>query len=80
MKKAVVHGVEKTWQTIASHGESGDKPWDHEINLYKRDIMMHSAQLSDNVDADTKAEAIRKIGHLAYVGKVYDRPGIYDAL
>ncbi len=70
VRKAVREGVEKTWQTIASHGEYGDKPWDHETNLYKRDIMMHSMQLTaDNVDAETKADSIRKIGHLAYTGK-----------
>ncbi|XP_072051632.1 armadillo-like helical domain-containing protein 2 [Amphiura filiformis] len=68
MRKAVREGVEKTWQTIASHGESGDKPWDHENNLYKRDIMMHSVHLAEYADAETKAEALRKIGHLAYTG------------
>ena len=78
VRKRVREGVENAWQTIASHGESGDKPWDHEANLYKRDMMMYSMQLEDNADAECKAEAIKKIGHLSYTGICRSFPAGYS--
>ncbi|XP_071962367.1 armadillo-like helical domain-containing protein 2 [Antedon mediterranea] len=65
--KKVVQSVEKTWQHLASHAEQGNA-WDNETNLYKRGILMNAQILSDRVDVDTKIEALKKIGHLAYTG------------
>ncbi|XP_071797104.1 armadillo-like helical domain-containing protein 2 [Asterias amurensis] len=68
MRRVFVESVEKTWHTLASHGEAGEQPWDEEPNLYKKDIMMCASQLRDGVDVDVKVQAIRKMGHLAYTG------------
>ncbi|XP_033117842.1 armadillo-like helical domain-containing protein 2 [Anneissia japonica] len=66
--KKVVQSVEKTWQNLASHAEQSSNAWDNEQNLYKRGILMNIHFLTDRVDVDTKIEALRKIGHLAYTG------------
>ena len=67
--RRVFESVEKTWHTLASHGEVGDHPWEDEPNLYKRDIMMCASHLAEGVDIDVKMEAVRKMGHLAYTGR-----------
>ncbi len=73
--RRVFESVEKTWHTLASHGETGEQPWDEEPNLYKKDIMMCASQLRDGVDVDVKIQAIRKMGHLAYTGECIGQYG-----
>lgn len=69
VRRAVVQGVEKTWHTLASHGEGwGDNQWDNETNRYKREILMTAKDLALGTDPDTMVEAIGKIGHLAWTG------------
>ncbi|XP_022093633.1 uncharacterized protein LOC110980886 [Acanthaster planci] len=66
--RRVFESVEKTLHTLASHGEAGEKPWDDEPNLYKKDIMICGSHLRDGTDVEIKIEAVRKMGHLAYTG------------
>lgn len=72
VRRAVVQGVEKTWHTLASHtGDGkGDQLWDEESNLYKREILINGTLLGENQDIEVRIEAIRKLGHLSYTGKL----------
>lgn len=72
VRRALVQGVEKTWNTLASHtGDGkGDQLWDNETNLYRREILINGQLLGDNQDVEVRIEAVRKIGHLAYTGKL----------
>lgn len=70
VRRAVAQGVEKTWNTFASHGEGrGDSQWENETNRYKKEILVASKDLGVGTDPDVMADAIRRIGHLAWAGR-----------
>ena len=71
VRRAVVQGVEKTWNTFASHGEGrGGNEWDTETNRYKKEILIAGRDLAITTEPDAMVDAIKRMGHLAFAGKV----------